>query len=180
MIQTDAAINPGNSGGPLLNLNGEVIGVNESILTNGAGQSNSGVGFAISVNMLKRVGPSLIATGSFDYPYLGIYSVSRITLVEQGALGLPNARGVYLTEVVPGGPADQAGLRAGDQPTDISGLEAGGDLIIAVNGHPVMDFNDLITYIIKNKVPGDVIVLTIVRGDDQIDLELTLARRPAE
>ena len=178
VIQTDAAINPGNSGGPLLNLNGEVIGVNESILTGDDSRSNSGVGFAISVNMLKRVVPSMIEKGSHDYPYLGIFSKGELSLLEQEALGLPQSTGVYITQVEPGGPAERAGIRAGDRNSTIPGVPAGGDLIIAVDGQTVLDFNDLIVYITKYKAPGDTISLTIIRGDEQIELDLTLAERP--
>jgi 2-alkenal reductase len=178
VIQTDAAINPGNSGGPLLNLNGEVIGVNESILTSPGESSNSGVGFAISVNMVKRIVPALIATGRYEYPYLGIYSIGELTLLDQEALQLPRTTGVYITQVEPGGPADRAGIQAGTRNSRIPGVPAGGDLIIAVDGQPVFNFNDLIVYITKNKRPGDTIVLTILRGEDQIELTLTLDRRP--
>jgi S1-C subfamily serine protease len=178
VIQTDAAINPGNSGGPLLNLNGEVIGVNESILTGDDSRSNSGVGFAISVNMLKRVVPSMIEKGSHDYPYLGIFSKGELSLLEQEALGLPQSTGVYITQVEPGGPAERAGIKAGDRNSSIPGVPAGGDLIIAVDGQTVLDFNDLIVYITKFKAPGDTVSLTIIRGDEQIQLDLTLAERP--
>jgi S1-C subfamily serine protease len=180
VIQTDAAINPGNSGGPLFNLNGEVIGVNESILTSATDRSNSGVGFAVSSNMVKRIVPELIASGKFDYPYLGIFSLDEMTLLEQEALGLSRSTGVYISNIAPGGPADRAGIRAGDQNSSIPGVPMGGDLIIAVDGQPVLDFNDLIVYITKSKVPGDSIVLTVLRGEEQIELTLTLDKRPSE
>jgi 2-alkenal reductase len=180
IVQTDAAINPGNSGGPLLNLNGEVIGVNESILTSAGERSNSGVGFAISVDMVKRIVPSLIATGKFDYPYLGIFSVDELTLMEQEALGLPRSTGVYISGVAPGGPAERAGLRAGSRTSSIPGVPAGGDLVIAVDGQPVLSFNDLIVYVTKYKNPGDVVVFTVLRGNEQLELELTLDKRPSQ
>ena len=101
IIQTDAAINPGNSGGPLLNLDGEVIGVNRAIETYNinaeADPLNSGIGFAIAINTVKRVVPSLISEGSYDYPYLGISSLSEINLLQQEALGLPQSNGAYVT-----------------------------------------------------------------------------------
>jgi len=180
VIQTDAAINPGNSGGPLFNLNGEVIGVNESILTSSLDRSNSGVGFAVSSNMVKRIVPELIANGKFEYPYLGIFSLDEMTLLEQEALGLSRSTGVYISDIAPGGPADRAGIRAGDQNSSIPGVPIGGDLVIAVDGQPVLDFNDLIVYITKNKNPGDTIMLTILRGNEQIELALTLDQRPSE
>jgi 2-alkenal reductase len=182
IIQTDAAINPGNSGGPLLNLNGEVIGVNRAIFTtqfNDEGQPvNSGIGFAVSINIIKRVVPSLIAEGRYDYPYVGIISVSDLSLLEQEALGLPQATGVYITEVSPSSPADRAGLRAGNSQTDISGLQAGGDLIIAIDGKEIISFADFISYLLRNKSPGDTVIITILRGGREMDVEVTLDKRP--
>jgi 2-alkenal reductase len=182
IIQTDAAINPGNSGGPLLNLQGEVIGVNQAIRTSNfttTGEpTNSGIGFAISINVVKKVAPSLISEGMYEYPYLGITSTDDMTLVYQEALGLPTSSGVYVTSVTPGGPADRAGVRAGSQETDILGLSAGGDLITAIDDQPVANFNDLISYLVKYTEPGDQVQLTILRGEDQIQLEVTLDKRP--
>lgn len=178
IIQTDAAVNPGNSGGPLLNLDGKVIGVNESILTSGYEQASSGVAFAISVDTVRRIVPELIAKGEFNYPYLGIFSLGEITLLTQEVLRLPRATGVYVTGVAPGSPADLAGIRAGNKNTNLPGIPAGGDLIIAVDGHEVLSFNDLIVFLTMNRSPGDIIVLTILRGDEQMDLELTLDNRP--
>ena len=183
LIQTDAAINPGNSGGPLFNLNGEVIGVNRAISTNSstaAGEPvNSGIGFAVSSNIVKRVAPILIRDGKIDYPYLGISSTSSLSLDEINALGLKQYTGAYVTDIVKGGPADQAGIQAGTQPTSIQGLNAGGDLIIAIDGHPVKQFDDLLAYLITNKSPGDTVVLTVLRGDKQQDITVTLGKRPS-
>jgi 2-alkenal reductase len=182
IIQTDAAINPGNSGGPLFNINGEVVGVNRAIISNsvnGAGQpTNSGIGFAVSINMIKRVAPVLIATGKYDYPYLGISSISSLTLDMVNALGLKSFTGAYITDVTPGGPADQAGLHAGDQPTNAPGLLGGGDLVIAIDGEQVRTFDELLSYLITNKSPGDVVVLTVLRGDEKVDVNVTLDKRP--
>jgi 2-alkenal reductase len=182
MIQTDASINPGNSGGPLLNLNGEVIGINQAIRTtsyNEAGDPlNSGVGFAISVNIVKRVVPSLIANGKYDYPYMGIYSNDDITLAEQEALGLPQSTGVYVTQVTPNGPADRAGIRGGSRRTSIPGLDAGGDLIVGIDDQPVYNFNDMIGYLVREKSPGDIVVLRVLRDGEELEIELTLDKRP--
>jgi S1-C subfamily serine protease len=185
IIQTDAAINPGNSGGPLLNLNGEVVGINQAIQTNNfslTGEpTNSGIGFAISSNIVKRVTPYLISDGKYDYPYLGITSKgSDLTLLEQEALGLPRSTGVYVTGVTDGGPAEKAGLRGGNQDTSVPGLQAGGDLIIAVDEQPVVTYNDLIGYLVKSKSPGDKINLTIIRDGKQMNVDLTLDKRPSE
>lgn len=182
IIQTDAAINPGNSGGPLLNLNGEVIGVNVAIETTSfdiMGQPvNSGIGFAVSINIVKRVVPALISQGSYDYPYIGIRTLSEINLFQQETLGLPRANGVYILEVTPGSPADEAGLIPGTQPTDSPGLFAGGDLIIAVDNIPVRDFNEMITYLVTNKGPGDTVIMQILRDGQELEAPLTLAPRP--
>lgn len=182
IIQTDAAINPGNSGGPLLDLQGRVIGINRAIRTNSFGAigtpTNSGVGFAVPVNIVRRVVPSLIEYGKYDYPYLGISSHPEISLIEQEALRLPQANGAYIVEVVPGGPADQAGLRGGRTSSPIPGLPAGGDLIIAVDGRPVQVFAEMLAYLMENKSPGETIVLTIIRDNEQKEVTVTLGRRP--
>jgi S1-C subfamily serine protease len=182
IIQTDAAINPGNSGGPLLNLDGEVIGVNRAIetynLNADADPLNSGIGFAIAINTVKRVVPSLINEGSYDYPYLGISSLSEINLLQQEALGLPQSNGAYVTTVTQGSPADRAGILGGTEQTEIINLYAGGDLITAIDGYPIMTFSDLLTYLIQEKSPGDVVTFTILRDDQELQLELTIGKRP--
>lgn len=185
VIQTDAAINPGNSGGPLLDLNGKVVGVNQSIrtgnFTTSGEPSNSGVGFAVSINIVKRVSPDLIAKGTYEYPYLGITSSGTdLTLQEQEELGLSQSTGVYVTSVTSGGPADRAGVIGGDQNNTTSdGLPKGGDLIIAVDNHPVVNFNDLISYLVENKSPGDKVTLTVLRGGKQMTIDVTLDKRPS-
>lgn len=182
IIQTDAAINPGNSGGPLINLKGEVIGMNRAIrttnMTLGGEPTNSGIGFAIPVNIIARVVPVLIEVGSYDYPYLGISSHEEVSLLEQEALGLPQSLGAYVDEVVVGGPADQAGVIGGSSPTQIPGLLAGGDLIIAVDGRPIRVFGELLSYLMENKSPGDLLVLTIIRDNQQKEVTVTLGKRP--
>ncbi|HUG34262.1 MAG TPA: trypsin-like peptidase domain-containing protein [Anaerolineales bacterium] len=183
VIQTDAAINPGNSGGPLFNLNGEVIGVNQSIRTESINEVtgnavNSGVGFSISINLVKRIVPSLISDGSYAYPYLGISSNSDLGLAEVEALGLPQFTGAYVVTVVPGGPAEQAGILAGDQASSIEGLNAGGDLIVAFDGKPIRTFDELLSYLITSKSPGDTAVLTVLRDGQSVDITVTLGERP--
>ena len=187
-IQTDAAINEGNSGGPLLNLNGQVVGIVESDATNNFATTNggpvsSGVGFAVASNMLKRVASLLISNGKVDYPYLGISTYSNpfsssLTLDAIQALGLTQDTGVYVTDVVAGGPSGQAGIKAGTQATSIQGLNAGGDLIIALDGHPVMQYDDLLAYLYENKSPGDKVVVTVLRGTQKLDIAVTLGKRP--
>lgn len=182
IIQTDAAINPGNSGGPLFNIDGEVIAVNRAIRTTNYTDSgepvNSGIGFSISVNVVKRVVPVLIAEGKYDYPYLGISSMDDMSLTVIETLGLKSFTGAYVTSVAEGGPADQAGIRAGSKDTGILGLKAGGDLIVAIDGRSIRSFNELLAYLISNKSPGDTVILTILRGEEKLDVTITLDSRP--
>lgn len=183
IIQTDAAINPGNSGGPLFNMNGEVVGINQSIETNNFNQFtgnavNSGVGFSISINLVKKIVPVLIRDGKYEYPFLGITSSSDLSLEEIEALGLTTYTGAYVLNVTPGGPADQAGVRAGTTPTRIEGLNAGGDLIIAFDGKPVTSFDKLLSYLLTTKSPGDTAVLTVLRDGKEVDITVTLGKRP--
>jgi 2-alkenal reductase len=183
IIQTDAAINPGNSGGPLFNMNGEVVGINQSIRTTNFNQItgnavNSGVGFSVSINLVKKIVPVLIRDGKYEYPFLGITSSSDFSLEEIEALGLPQFTGAYVLNVTPGGPADQAGIRAGSTPTRIEGLNAGGDLIIAFDGKPVPSFEKLLSYLLTTKSPGDTVVLTVLRDGKQMDITVKLGKRP--
>ncbi|MCE5208578.1 MAG: trypsin-like peptidase domain-containing protein [Chloroflexi bacterium] len=182
LIQTDASINPGNSGGPLLNLAGEVVGINRAIRLSGVTDEgdpiNTGIGFAISVNILKRVVPDLISKGSYDYPYVGISARPELTLIEAEALGLSQTTGAYIVEVVPGGPADAAGLRAGTRQTEYVGLNAGGDLITAIDGQSVMTFSDFLGYLMTQKSPGDTVAITFIRNNENREVELTLETRP--
>ncbi len=176
IIQTDAAINPGNSGGPLINMRGEVIGVNKALVSETG--VNSGIGFAVASNTVRRIAPALIKDGKFIYPYLGITSTDELSLVEVDALKLPRATGVYVTSVTAGGPAEKAGLRVGTQPTSITGLMAGGDLIIAIDGRPVNVFADLLSYLVNHASVGQTVKLTVLRDGAQQDINLTLAARP--
>jgi S1-C subfamily serine protease len=182
IIQTDAAINPGNSGGPLFNLDGEVVGINRAIRTVNSTTSgeplNSGIGFAVSSNIVKRVVPVLIEKGKYDYPYLGISSMDELSLPVIEALGLKVFNGAYVSGVVKGGPADKAGVIAGDKPTSMDGIFAGGDLITAIDGRPILTFDDLLRYLINNKSPGDTVVLTVLRGEKTVEITITLDKRP--
>jgi 2-alkenal reductase len=182
LIQTDATINPGNSGGPLLNLNGEVIGINRALQTDGSAimgsPSNTGIGFAVSSNILKLVVPTLKEGNTYNYPYLGLSSLPSLTLAQSEFLGLPQATGAYIVEIVPGGPADQAGLRVGNQATSVGGLSAGGDLIIRVDDQEVLEFSELLSYMMLNKQPGDTLDVTVLRNGEEMVLTVTLGERP--
>ena len=180
IIQTDAAINPGNSGGPLFNLSGEVIGINRAIRTTsfseGGDPVNSGIGFAISINIVKRVVPSLISNGIYNYPYMGISSISDLSLHNIEALNLPQQTGAYVTGVTPGSPAEAAGVQGATRDGD--GVPLGGDLIIGIDGQEVREFDSLLKYLINNKAPGETVTLTVLRDEQKLDLEMTLGNRP--
>lgn len=179
VIQTDAAINPGNSGGPLLDCQGKVVGVNTAIRSSTG--VNSGIGFAVPVNIVKRIVPHLIEEGTYHYPYLGITSDRRFTLAELAEpLDLPVTRGVLIAEVVEGEAADQAGLRGGDRSVEVYGLEiqAGGDIIVAIDGYELQDFADLVAYLVRETEVGQTVVLTIVRDSEELENPVTLGERP--
>lgn len=181
IIQTDAAINPGNSGGPLLDIWGRVIGVNTAIRTNVG--VNSGVGFAVPVNTVKRIVPHLIEEGAYRYPYLGITSMSRLSLAElAGPLELPVTRGVLISQVHPDTGAAEAGLRGGDHEVEFEGIQvdAGGDIIIAIDGYELYDFDDLIAYLVRETEVDQEIVLTIIRDGEELQVPVTLGERPLQ
>jgi S1-C subfamily serine protease len=180
-IQTDAPINPGNSGGPLLNLVGEVIGVNAQIRTESEDRSNSGVGFAIPSSLVKRVVPALISDGSYTWPWLGVTG-GDLDWVTAGAMGLPVDRGAYISLAIEDGPSAKAGLRGTTGTAAYQGrdTEVGGDVIIAINGTPIYSFDDLLIYIALESSPGDDITVTILRDNQEQQLVITLEPRPQE
>ncbi len=171
VIQTDAPINPGNSGGPLLNLAGEVVGVNSAIAsTTGV---NSGVGFSIPVAAVRRIVPNLIETGKHTYSYMGLSFANELSLSEQAQYGLPQTQGAYILSLAAGSPADRAGLRAADPNTG-----RGGDLVIAVDGRPVRNFDELNAYLVFYTAPGQTIEMTVLRNGKALTVPLTLGARP--
>lgn len=180
-IQTDAAINPGNSGGPLLNEQGEVIGVNAQIRSEV--RANSGVGFAIPISLLERVVPALIETGVYQHSYMGV-SGGTLSPLCADELGLPKElRGAIIGQVISGTPADRAGLQGGTRETHtrypgICPSQRGGDVIVAIDGQSVSRFDDVLAYLQRNTSPGDTVVLTIWRNEETLEVELTLAPRP--
>ncbi len=169
VIQTDAAINPGNSGGPLLNLNGEVIGVNSQI--DGGLRQNAGVGFAVSGNLIKRVASQLISGGRVSYSYIGVSSRPiDLDLIEQ--FGLPdNLRGIAVLQARNDGPAALAGIRT------ITNSSV--DVITAIDDKPMRDFDEMIGHLAINTEPGQTIILTVFREGQFITVPVTLVERPA-
>jgi serine protease Do len=177
MIQTDAAMNPGNSGGPLLNVRGEAIGVNIAIFS--ATGANSGVGLTIPSDAVKKIVPSLISTGTYQHPYVGIAGVDILPRIAD-FIGLEEAGGFLITEVTEGGPAAKAGLRGGHIPTNVDGrmIDLGGDVILAVDNKTISKIDDLTSYIESEKDVGDVIILKVIRDGNIEEIDLTLTARP--
>ena len=178
VIQTDAAINFGNSGGPLLNMEGEVVGMNTAILSE-TGQF-SGIGFAIPSDTIAREVPFIIAEGEYKHPYLGIRGMGLIPEIKEH-MGLDDSmKGALVSEIEEGGPADVAGIRGGDRDVDLDGftVRVGGDIIIGVDGQTVNNFYELVVTLERYHMPGDVVTLTILRDNSLIDLDLELGVRP--
>ena len=179
LIQTDAAINPGNSGGPLLNSQGQVIGVNTAIrsLTG----VNSGVGFAIPVDIVKRVVEELVSLGRYRHPWLGVTGAS-VTPEMIEIMELPVETGVLIFYVEPDSPASRAGLMGGDTEVIISGrpMREGGDILIAIDGLPVRNFDDLVNYLASYTSVGDTVTLTVLRDTVELDVGLVLEERPSD
>ncbi len=182
-IQTDAPINPGNSGGPLLTLSGEVIGMNSQIVSESG--SSSGVGFAIPVDLLKRVVPQLIATGSAEHPWLGIEGIdiqpALTRLLHDAGVDLPQAGGVLVLAVSPGGPAESAGIRGGSQilQTATMRLPVGGDVITGIEGVPMTRMEELSAYIEANASVGQTVRVDVYRNGSAMTIPVTLGARPS-
>lgn len=181
MIQTDAAVNPGNSGGPLLNCQGEVVGIN-TLLENPTGASvNVGVAFAVSINTVKGSLPALEAGQTIEHPWLGIAGVD-VTPALAKELSLSIDKGVYVTLVSQGSPADDAGLQAAFSSeaaaANSSTIEPGGDVIVSVDGNDVTGIDQLATWLDQNKKPGDQVELSVLRDGEEISVTATLAQWP--
>ena len=180
VIQTDAAINPGNSGGPLLDSSGTVIGVNSYYRPSSPIGGSVGIGFAVPVDAIRMVIPSLISDGRYRHPWLGINGYTlRPELVE--ALSLPVEHGALVAAVVEDSPAEQAGVRGGTQESEVPGypepIPSGGDIIIAIDGNTVHGMDDIITYLQHTRV-GQVVTLTAIRGSEQVAIDVELGERP--
>jgi len=187
-IQTDAAINPGNSGGPLLNDRGQVVGVNAQIRSASETPANSGIGFAIPINIAQRVVPALIANGQYKHAYLGI-SGRTYSPAWADALGFTkDDRGAYVMDLVAGGPSERSGLRIGTKDSKVvlgvgpNGpvyLQAGGDLIVGIDNQKVATFDDILIYLEGTRSPGDEVKLTVLRaGEGQKVFTVKLGERP--
>ena len=176
VIQLDAAINPGNSGGPLLNYEGEVVGVNTAII--GEAAQSSGVGFAIPSNIVKKVATALIADGKYRHPWIGFIGVP-VSLKIAEAMELNTTQGILVVEVTSDSPASRAGLKGGNKPITILGetVTVGGDVIVQVDETKVKIFEDLSAYLEENTRPSDTIVLTIIRENVKQRLTVTLGER---
>ena len=179
IIQTDAPINPGNSGGPLLNMRGEVIGINSAIYST-TGQF-AGVGFAIPSNTIAQVMPSLITTGSYQHPWLGVAGRDMTPGIAD-RLGLDEPRGFLVMDVVTGSPAEKAGIQRGNEDTVIDGIpiKLGGDVIITVDNNTVRKIDDILAYVEMKKSVGDDLKLTILREGQTMEVIATLAARPSQ
>jgi S1-C subfamily serine protease len=172
-IQTDAAINPGNSGGPLLNSRGQVIGINSMILTGGAEQS-AGIGFAIPINTAKSVLDDLVHLGHARYPTLGVRTIPiGPDLADQ--MGLSAGYGLLIVQVVPGSPAERAGLHGGNERAYLGNypIMLGGDLIVAIDGQNIQDQQEL-SHVMQNHRAGDTVNLTVYRGKKRMDVKVVL------
>jgi len=180
VIQTDAAINPGNSGGPLINADGQVIGVNSQIATGGGGNGSVGIGFAVPANTVTDVVEQLKESGEVTHAFLGI---SGTSLDEQSieALNLKVEGGVLVQEVTEGGPAAEAGIKGGETPVTVEGGQVltGGDVITGVNGDRTTSMEDVVALVNESEV-GDVFELTIDRDGQTETVEVTLGERPSE
>jgi 2-alkenal reductase len=180
IIQTDAPINPGNSGGPLLNRQGEVIGINSQIISRSG--SSAGIGFAIPINLAQQVIPTLIKGEAVEHAWLGITGTT-LTAEVVDFMELPaDTAGALVIDVVQDSPADKAGLRGSDKTLKTNGNEyqLGGDVITAVNDQPVEDMDELVAYLLEEIQPGDEVTLAVLHPDgDTETIEVTLEARPA-
>ncbi len=177
LIQTDAAINPGNSGGPLLDSHGRVIGVTTLIFSNSG--ANAGIGFAVPVDTVKRVAPSLVTTGRYADPWLGIQATSISSILAE-ELDLSVDQGVLVQIAIEDGPADKAGLRGGNRQARFDGrlLTTDGDIIVAIDGVPLEDMDDLVVYLAEKSV-GQRVTLIVLRNGRRQSIQVTLGERPA-
>ena len=178
VIQTDASINPGNSGGPLLDSKGEVIGVNSAIES--PVSASAGIGFAIPVSIVKQVVPSLIQTGTYRHPWLGV-SVVALSPDLAKAMGLAaSQRGILVMEVASGGPAEKAGVKPSGTTVEVDGAQVpvGGDVIVQIDSQEVRRSENLISYLAQNTTVGQQVTLKVLRDGKTLEIQATLGERP--
>jgi len=177
IIQIDAAVNPGNSGGPLVNLHGQVVGVNTAIQSETG--TFTGIGFAIPSDTVKREIDNLIESGDYKHPWLGV-SVLEVNIALADAIGLEKPQGILVVEVTSGSPADLAGLRGGYEAAVVDGQDVtlGGDVIVEVDGLPVRTMADLVVYMERNTSPRDSVDLGIIRDGQELGVTVNLGERP--
>lgn len=178
VLQTDAPINPGNSGGPLLDRNGHVIGVNTQIVSRTG--VNSGIGFAVPINIARQVVPAILEDGSYEYSWLGISGSNVVPDVAEAMDLARNTRGALVIEIVPDGPADDAGLQGSDNKVMLEGRDwpIGGDIIVAIDGETVRSIDDVITYLVGRTRPDQEITMDVIRDGELEQLTVTLGTRP--
>jgi len=177
VIQTDAAINPGNSGGPLLNMRGEIVGINTAIQST-TGEF-TGVGFSIPSQTVAKIVPTLIANGEYKHPWIGI-SGRDIDPDMAKVLSLKDAVGFLVITVVEDSPAFDAGLIGSDKTIEVEGVNypVGGDIILAVDGKEVRKIDDILIHLQRAKSVGDEMVLEVLRDGRTTNLTITLQERP--
>lgn len=181
-IQTDTPINPGNSGGPLLDMDGNVIGVNSAIISPSG--ASAGIGFAISANTVRQVVPSLIETGSFPHPWMGIQTINLqrgiIKILEENNVNIPVDEGVLIVNALSGSPADKAGLRGGTRRLSLRNVQlpVGGDIIVGIEGEDIGDYKELVVYLETRTEIGDTIEVTYYRDGEEETTDLTIEERP--
>jgi serine protease Do len=180
IIQTDASINPGNSGGVLVNAEGQLIGVTSAIESNS--NSSSGVGFVIPSQIVNRVVPSIIKTGTFKHPYLGISGTSLTPDLASAMKLDPNTKGTLVVDITPNGPAANAGIKGSNNQASVDGLQTpvGGDVITAINGQQLSNFEDLASYLFNNTNVGETVTLTVIRNGAQQNVKVTLGQLPTQ
>lgn len=177
IIQIDAPINPGNSGGPLLDMRGEVVGINSAIFSS-TGEF-SGIGFAIPSNTINKVVPFLITKGSYSHPWIGL-SGTNMTPEIANAIGLKESRGFLVVDTVSGSPAEKGGIRGGDREVTINGMQIalGGDVIEKIDDKVVRKIDDILAYIESMKSVGETVTLSVLRDGKIQKVNLSLAARP--
>ena len=177
VIQTDAAINPGNSGGPLLNMRGEVVGINTAIQSS-IGEF-SGIGFAVPSNTISKIVPTLIEEGKYAHPWIGILG-KDIDPDLAKVRGLDNAKGFLILNVIEGSPAEKAGLKGMSEINEIDGDEypVDGDIVISVDDKEVRNISDILIHLQREKTVGDEMVLGVLRDGEFMHITLELVERP--